>query len=74
MRKITVTGTTNVYGNIALISGDSDAKIVYCECNQCICIPFRYGTAIFGKILNVNSGTVSQYASAEVTVDVYYLH
>ena len=74
MRKITVTGMTNMYGNIVLISNDSNAKIVYCECNQCICVPFRYGVGFFGKILNVNSGTLSQYANAEVTIDVYYLH
>lgn len=74
MHKITVTGTTNVYGNVVLFNDASKAKVVYCECNKYMCIPFRYGDGIFGKILNVNSGTVSPYASAEVTIDVYYYY
>lgn len=72
MHKITVTETTNVYGNVVLFTDASKAKVVYCECNKYMCIPFRYGDGIFGKILNVNGGTVSPHASAEVTIDVYY--
>lgn len=72
MRKITITGTTNVYGNIVLFTSTSKAKVVYCESNKYICIPFRYGDGIYAKVLNVNESTLTAFINTTVTIEVYY--